>query len=333
MKKIKTLNAGIVGLGRWGQTLVKSINQSQSKFLKFTHSYTRTLSKAKLFCDEYALTNCYSYEELINNENIDLIVLASPHSQHFEQITKASKAKKHIFVEKPFTLTLSDAIKSINMSKKYDVKIGAGFNRRFLPSFNYLKKISSLDSFGKKIHIEGNFSGPFGYDYKQNMWRGSLNENPSGGMAAMGIHIIDAMISLLGPIEAVQCTSKQLILKQLNIDDTSGVQLWFSSGSTGYLSTLMATAPLWRLHLFGSKAWIQMNGQNEIISSFINGKSKIKKFSKSNIERLELESFAKSVFSNYKYPVSHDEIINGVATFEAITKSIKKNGKKVFIKK
>jgi DNA-directed RNA polymerase delta subunit len=76
-----------------------------------------------------------------------------------------------------------------------------------------------------------------------------------------------------------------------------------------------------------------MNGQNEIISSFINGKSKIKKFSKSNIERLELESFAKSVFSNYKYPVSHDEIINGVATFEAITKSIKKNGKKVFIKK
>ena len=165
------------------------------------------------------------------------------------------------------------------------------------------------------------------------MWRGSLNENPSGGMAAMGIHVIDAMISLLGPIEAVQCISKQLILKQLNIDDTSGVQLLFSSGSTGYLSTLMATAPLWRLHLFGSKAWAQMNGQNEVITSYINGKSNIKKFSKANIERLELESFVQSILSNNKYPVSYDEIINGVATFEAITNSIKKNGKKVFIKK
>ena len=95
----------------------------------------------------------------------------------------------------------------------------------------------------------------------------------------------------------------------------------------------MATAPLWRLHLFGSKAWAQMNGQNEVITSYINGKSNIKKFSKANIERLELESFAQSIVSNHKYPVSYDEIINGVATFEAITNSIKKNGKKIFIKK
>ena len=72
-------------------------------------------------------------------------MLASPHSQHFEQIIKASKAKKHIFVEKPFTLTLSDAIKSIKISKKFNIKIGAGFNRRFLPSFNYLKKITSKE--------------------------------------------------------------------------------------------------------------------------------------------------------------------------------------------
>ena len=117
MKKNKVLNAGIVGLGRWGQVLVKSINHKPSSLLKFTHCYTRTISKVKLFCNKYSLTNCYSYEELINNEDIDLIVLASPHSQHFEQIIKASKAKKHIFVEKPFTLTLSDAIKSIKISK------------------------------------------------------------------------------------------------------------------------------------------------------------------------------------------------------------------------
>ena len=78
MKKNKVLNAGIVGLGRWGQVLVKSINHKPSSLLKFTHCYTRTISKVKLFCNQYSLTNCYSYEELINNEDIDLIVLASP---------------------------------------------------------------------------------------------------------------------------------------------------------------------------------------------------------------------------------------------------------------
>ena len=327
----KQLKAGIVGLGRWGQILVKSINQSNSEFLKFTHSFTRTIGKSQSFCEEYSLNICNSYENLINNKDIDVVVLATPHTLHCEQITKAAEAKKHIFVEKPFTLTLKDAVTSYHYAKKNKVKIGVGFNRRFLPSLNHLKEISSQSSFGRKIHIEGNFSGPFGYDYNKEMWRGSLTENPSGGMAAMGIHLIDAMISVLGPIEAVQCISKNNVLRKLDIDDTTSVQLWFNCGATGYISTLMATAPLWRLHLFGANAWIQMNGPSEIISSFINQQTKTKLFSDTNIERLELESFAQSILSNISYPISEEQVLNGVSAFEAISKSIKKDGSKVFI--
>lgn len=327
----KQLKAGIVGLGRWGQILVKSINQSKSEHLKFTHSFTRTIDKAKSFCEECSLNICSSYENLIKNKDIDIVVLATPHTLHCQQIIKAAEAKKHIFVEKPFTLTLKDAITSYHNAEKNKVEIGVGFNRRFLPSLNYLKEISNQASFGSKIHIEGNFSGPFGYDYNKEMWRGSLNENPSGGMAAMGIHLIDAMIAVLGPIEAVQCTSKNNILRKLDIDDTTSVQLWFTSGATGYLSTLMATAPLWRLHLFGSNAWIQMNGPSEIISSFINENTKTKLFSDTNIERLELESFAQSILSNISYPISEEQVLNGVSAFEAISKSIKENGSKVLI--
>ena len=327
----KQLKAGIVGLGRWGQILVKSINQSKSEHLKFTHGFTRTIDKAKSFCEKYSLNICSSYENLIENKDIDIVVLATPHTLHCQQIIKAAEAKKHIFVEKPFTLTLKDAVTSYHYAKKNKVEIGVGFNRRFLPSLNYLKEISNQASFGSKIHIEGNFSGPFGYDYNKEMWRGSLNENPSGGMAAMGIHLIDAMIAVLGPIEAVQCTSKNNILRKLDIDDTTSVQLWFTSGATGYLSTLMATAPLWRLHLFGSNAWIQMNGPSEIISSFINQNTKTKLFSDTNIERLELESFAQSILSNISYPISEEQVLNGVSAFEAISKSIKENGSKVLI--
>ena len=323
------LKAGIVGLGRWGQILAKSINEQHSSLLKFTHCFTRTIEKVKTFCNKYDLTICNSYENLINNNDIDIIVLATPHTQHCEQIIKAANAKKHVFVEKPFTLTVKDAVIALDCAKKNGIKIGAGFNRRFLPSFNYFKDLSNQTSFGNKLHIEGNFSGPFGYDYNKDMWRGSLIENPSGGMAAMGIHLIDAMISILGPVKAVQCISKNNALKNLDIDDTTSVQLWFVSGVTGYISTLMATASLWRLHLFGSKAWVQMNGQNEIITSFINQKPKTKQFSDANIERLELESFAQSILNPISYPVSEEEVLNGVSTFEAISKSIKENGSKV----
>ena len=96
------LKAGIVGLGRWGQILAKSINEQHSSLLKFTHCFTRTIEKVKTFCNKYDLTICNLYENLINNNDIDIIVLATPHTQHCEQIIKAANAKKHIFVEKPF---------------------------------------------------------------------------------------------------------------------------------------------------------------------------------------------------------------------------------------
>ena len=334
MDNSRTLNAGIVGLGKWGQKLVKSVNQnlSKSNSLNFTHAFSRTFEKVKSFCSEYNLNHCNSFDELLSNDNIDLIVLATPHSIHAEQIIKTAESKKHVFVEKPFTLTLGEAMKSIKACKKFNVKVGVGFNRRFLPSFQLMKQISLNDNFGEKIHIEGNFSGPFGYNYSKSMWRGSLEENPTGGMAAMGIHVIDAMINLLGPIKAVQCISKQQVLKHLDIDDTSSIQLWFSSGATGYLSTLMATAPFWRIQLYGTKAWVTMNGQNETVSNLLNETPKTKIFKNVNIERLELECFADNINGKAEFPVRISEILNGVSTFESIAKSNNKGGQKVFVK-
>ena len=80
MDNSRTLNAGIVGLGRWGQKLVKSINQnlSKSNSLNFTHAFSRTFEKVKSFCSEYNLNHCNSFDELLSNDNIDLIVLATP---------------------------------------------------------------------------------------------------------------------------------------------------------------------------------------------------------------------------------------------------------------
>ena len=63
--------------------------------------------------------------------------------------------------------------------------------------------------------------------------------------------------------------------------------------------------------------------------SRINQIPKTKQFSDANIERLELESFAQSILNSISYPISEEEVLNGVSTFDAISKSIKENGSKV----
>ena len=102
------VNVAIVGLGWWGQVLVNSV-QDKSDVIKFTHGATRTKSKAQDFADEKGFTLVDSYEDLLSNDDVDAVVLATPHSKHREQIEAAAAAGKHVFCEKPITLTKADA--------------------------------------------------------------------------------------------------------------------------------------------------------------------------------------------------------------------------------
>ena len=101
------INAAIVGLGRWGQTLVSSVADSGS--IRFTRGVTRTVSKAEAFCAERGMTLGDDYSVALADPDIDAVVLATPHSLHLEQMLAAAEAGKHVFCEKPFTMTKADA--------------------------------------------------------------------------------------------------------------------------------------------------------------------------------------------------------------------------------
>ena len=102
------INAGIVGLGWWGKVLVGSV-QGKSDNIRFSHGATRTRAKAEEYAGEQGFDLVDTYEELLALEDLDAVVLATPHSKHREQIEAAAAAGKHVFVEKPITLTKADA--------------------------------------------------------------------------------------------------------------------------------------------------------------------------------------------------------------------------------
>src|SRR5262245_36163499 len=102
------IRAAIVGLGRWGRSLVASM-QGKSKDLRFVLAHTRTRATAEDFCRAQGLALVDSYEQLLADPNVDAVVLATPHSVHESQIIAAAMAGKHIHVEKPITLDRASA--------------------------------------------------------------------------------------------------------------------------------------------------------------------------------------------------------------------------------
>src|ERR1700759_381189 len=100
------IRAAILGLGRWGRSLVNSV-QGKSGDIQFVAAHTRTRASAEGFCRDKNMPFVDTYAEILADRKIDAVVLATPHSLHAEQITQAATAGKHVFVEKPMTLDLA----------------------------------------------------------------------------------------------------------------------------------------------------------------------------------------------------------------------------------
>ena len=310
----------IQGLGKWGEILVKSL--LNSKIAKFTVVVSRNPKSISSISKKYKLKSYSTMEEAIKYEKIDGIVLCTPHSVHSKQIINYAKFKKPIFVEKPLALKVNDAINSAKECKKKKIILAVGQNRRFLPTYNYLRKIINKNKLGKVLHVEANFSGPSGFRHAKSGWRSNSKESPAGGMTGKGIHMTDLMISLLGRVKTVRARSKRQFLKN-NMDDTTDVNLEFRNGATAYLSTLTATADIWRFQIFGTKGWAEIRDEHNLKIKMNNKKENTVKIRKINTEKAELESFVKSFNKNY-YPVKIDEAIENIKLLENINLSIKR---------
>jgi predicted dehydrogenase len=327
------LRAAIVGMGRWGQRLVDSVQGDgapMSAHIRFTKGYTRTPGKVVDYSQRRGISLVDSYEALLQDTSVDAVVLATPHSSHVRDVLKAAQAGKPVFVEKPLALTLRDAIEARQACQKAGVLLAVGMNRRFLPAVREMKRLADSGELGTLLHVEGNFSGSFGLEYDSTVWRASEAEAPAGGLTLMGVHVLDTMIDLLGPIRTVSATSLRQVLK-IELDDTSAAMLRFASGHSGYLSTLTATARLYRLQIFGTKGWAHLL-DNEILDVGMMGKAVERRtWPAEDAERILMEAFAHAVSGKVAYPVSLDQVISGIASQEAFVRSAKAGGSAVHV--
>lgn len=318
------LRCAIVGLGRWGQRLVDSCQvqgQPVGGDLHFTHAVTRSPDKHREFIAGQRLTPHNDYQNALTDVDIDAVVLATPHSQHFDQITAAAAAGKQVFVEKPFTLQSEHARLAADSALAAGIVLAVGHNRRFLPALQDLRSMIDDGELGTVTHMEGNFSGPFGLEYDRTMWRANATESPAGGMTAMGIHIVDAFIYLGGPIAKVSAQSFGLVL-DVDMDDTTSVMLRFENGASAYLSTLVATARQWRLQVFGTKGWAQLRDHHLLdVCRIDQQEPTTKTYAQTDIEYAELQAFAQACRGGAPYSVTLEEAVHGIAVQDAIIES------------
>jgi predicted dehydrogenase len=324
------IRAAIVGLGWWGQNLVNSVRGSHA--IRFSTAHTRTQATAAGFCEDAGLRWVDSLDAVLGDKDIDAVVFATPHTQHSEQVICTASAGKHVFVEKPFSLSLADATRAKQAADKAGIVLAVGFNRRFHPSMTLLREAVTSGRLGTPVSISGEQTALHGIALKEDAWRAQPDEAPAGAMTAIGVHLVDGMIDLFGPIRQVYAEVGKRAAPL--VDDTTDVLLRFENGATGHIFCSTAATPHYRMAVYGTKGFAEVLGHQMTIYRLIQpaaggahgaGEPEVTETSGFNMLRAELEAFAASIAAGQPFPTPLDQIMHGVAVFEAVTASAARN--------
>jgi len=189
---------------------------------------------------------------------------------------------------------------------------------------------------GTILHVEATMTFPNALMLKPEAWRASRHETPCGGLTPMGVHAVDGMIDLCGPIDHVFAQSFHRVVP-VDADDTTSILFRMKEGMSGYLSTMTATGPGFSFQVFGSKGWVRLEGMTHVAGASseerrtrlfgtckfqpIKGPSETWEAERLDVTRASLEAFARAAQGGPAYPIPTGEMIHGVAVTEAIVRS------------
>ena len=317
------INAAIVGLGWWGKNIADAV-QGKSQKLRFVHGVTQELDATQ----EYAKTKGFrlsaTLDAALADPAVQAVVLATPHSLHADQVVQVAKAGKAVFCEKPLSLTRADAERAIAAVKAAKVPIGVGQNKRFWPSMTELRRVVASGALGRIMHVEGHYSNEHSSKFFA-PWRDLPNETPGAGMTGTDIHILDAFANIAGPAEQI---TAQFISHRTGADprDTVSVLFKFANGISGFLGAVRASPIYFRVHVFGDEGSVEALGETELVTRLKGGKTEVRDFRKIDSVLAEMDAFADAVAEKSPYPITTDEMVNTIASFEAVIQSIAEGG-------
>ncbi len=319
------LRAASIGLGWWSDELAKAI-QGRSDKIQIASCYSRSGEKRSAFADRFGTDQHESYEAVLADPDIDAVILTTPHSLHAEHVIRAAAAGKQVFVEKPFTLTAETGRQAAAACATAGVVLAVGQNRRFSAVAAALMRMLDAGAFGTVLHAEANFSGMGALNYTPDRWRADRTESPGGGIAGMGVHLIDLMCALFGPVAKVNAQAKRRAA-QVDIDDTTSALFDFASGPTGYLGTMAACPNTNSLNVYGTDANAFCLVDADQMSVQAPGeRPEPRVLQPVDTLKAELEEFADAVDGSVTFRVRPDEAIHTVAVMQAMVASAAAGG-------
>ncbi|MFI6907675.1 Gfo/Idh/MocA family protein [Nonomuraea sp. NPDC050394] len=192
------------------------------------------LARAKELAGKHGCAALGSTQELYARDDVDAVVICLPSGLHADAAVPALKAGKHVVVEKPIDISLAAADRIIAAERESGKSVTVISQRRFEPSFRAVKAAVDSGELGRLTSgtAEVTLWRPQSY-YDSGGWRGTWAMDGGGALMNQGVHVVDLLLALLGPVESVSAYSGLLAHENIEVEDTVVAAIRFANGALG----------------------------------------------------------------------------------------------------
>ena len=225
---------GIIGAGMIGRFHAKAIQAMTGGTL---HSvFAKRPEAAAEFAGEFGVIPHSDLEAFLADPELDIVTIATPSGAHLEPALAAFAAGKHVICEKPLEITTERIDSMMTAAAAAGRTLAAILNRRFHPGMDAFKKAADAGRFGQLTSASAYikwFRDQAYYDSAA--WRGTWSLDGGGALMNQGIHTIDSLLHLAGPVKSVQANTACLAHEGIEVEDIAVAILEFENGARGVI--------------------------------------------------------------------------------------------------
>ena len=317
------IGAAVVGLGWWGKVLARELTRSGRFHIRRLVDVRP--EAAQSVTEPAGAPFSTRYGEALDDAQVDAIFLTTSHTEHDSQIAAAAQAYKHVFAEKPLSLTAAGARAYIAACHQAGVVLGVGHERRWEPPMQEMLRSVRGGVLGRPLQIEANFSHDKFLALAPDNWRLSARQAPGAGMTATGIHLLDLAIAALGPARTVVARCATLA-SRFEGGDTISTLIEHASGAHSTINVMLATPFISYFRVFGDQGWIEIRDKAHLEApagwqfsqSGKDGEVNTREFPVAAPVRDNLTAFADAIEHKSPYPITPAAMLHTIEALEAI---------------
>ena len=184
---------------------------------------------------KYSGLKCYAdFDRLLEQEQLDALVVATPSKLHAAMVEKALERGLHVFCEKPFVLDIADGEKLVELAERKGLVTQVGYHYRFVGAFKEAARIVRSGALGRIHHVRAEAFGPVVLRPKGGTWRSAKSEG-GGALYDYACHAVDLVNFVVGVPAAVDGVVRDGVFSQ-DVDDEVYCTLRYADGASGQLS-------------------------------------------------------------------------------------------------